>query len=286
MEKTLRTEKARALTRLLRRINDGTDPEVTRKEALELLPSIAPRDIALAEQNLIDAGYSARVVQQLSAAFVLMGILEGQIADFKPSLPAGHILLKVLAEHDLARCFLDDLKDVTEAIETMETMANTCTEFRKLTHIIEHLDSMEEHVEREEDIIFPLLKKQGWSSLCRAANSDHVYVRVATSDLIQLIGTFNKNSFAEFKVRLLSITDKLYPLMKEHLFQEDNILYPIAIDVLDSDVWDKIKALCDEIGYCGVHTSFYQLTHVAQHWLWRVTSQPLLIDCMPVSLAL
>ena len=254
MEKASKTKKAQELTKLFKRINDGIEPEVTRKEALELLPSIAPRDIALAEQNLINAGYSARIVQQLSAAFVLMGILEGQIADFKPNLPPGHILLKVLAEHDLVRCFLDDLKDVTEAIETMDQLADTSTEFRKLTHIIEHLDSMEEHIEREEDVIFPLLKKQGWSSLCQAANSDHVYVRVATRDLINLIGTFNRSSFDEFKVRLLSITDKLYPLMKEHLFQEDNILYPIAVDVLDPEVWDRIKALCDEIGYCGVHT--------------------------------
>lgn len=254
MKEAPKNKNTEALTRLLKRINQGKDPRLLRKEASHLITNLTPRDIATAEQSLLDSGFSARLVQQLSAAFVLMGILEGQGANIKNQLPQNHILRKVLVEHDMIRCFLADLKDVTQSIENGHRLTDTSSEFRKLSHIVEHLSAMEEHIEREDDVIFPYLKKHGWTSLCRAAQSDHVYIKIAIDDLIKLVSTFSKSKVKQFKVRLSSITGYICPAMQEHLFQEDNILYPIALEVIkNNQVWEKMKNLCDEIGYCGVH---------------------------------
>ena len=254
MDKAPKGKKAQVLTRLLKRINSGADPRLLKRDAHNLLPSVNPRDIATAEQNLIDDGFSARVVQQLSAAFVLMGILEDKKTSIKNNLSSHHILRKIIAEHDLLRCFISDLEDLTETIQQMETLTDASCEFRRLCHIIEHLDAMDEHFEEEEDVIFPFLKKYGWTSLCRSARSDHVYIRIAIGDLVRLIGTFESKKLKEFKIRLNSATSYLCPALTEHMFQEDNILYPIALEVIsDNRIWEKMKALCDEIGYCGVH---------------------------------
>ena len=254
MENQAKTKKSQALTRLLKRINRGADPKLLRKEASRLLPSVGPREIATAEQNLINDGFSARLVQQLSAAFVLMGILKSQGDNLRNRLPTNHVLRRVMAEHDMLRCFLDDLKDVEQIIQKMEHLSDVSSEFRKLGHIARHLNAMHEHIAREEDVIFPFLKKHGWASLCRSVCSDHVYIKIALNDLIRLIGTFNKNKMDEFKARLNSITKYLCPTIEEHLFQEENVLYPIALEVInDEELWEKTKAICDEIGYCGVH---------------------------------
>ena len=254
MDNTPKSKKSLALARLLKRINSGVDPKLLKRESHRLLPEIDPGDIATAEQNLISDGFSARLVQQLSAAFVLMGILEEKNPNLKNRLSTNHVLRKVIAEHDLLRCFISDLEQVNKNIQSMKGLTDTCCEFRKLTHIIEHLDAMDEHIEQEEDVIFPFLKKYGWSSLCRSASSDHIYIRIAVSDLIRLIGTFDSTKTREFKIRLNSITSYLCPAIIEHLFQEDNILYPIALEVIkDEGVWENMKELCDEIGYCGVH---------------------------------
>lgn len=242
------------LTRLLKRINAGADPKDLRKEAGRLMANITSKDIAAAEQNLINAGCSAKLAGQLSAAFVVMGIIEGQQIDLRTQLPPNHIIRKVLAEHDMLRCFLADLKDVADVIARENDLTSTSSNFRKLAHIAQHLEAMEEHIEAEEDIIFPYLQKHGWTSLCRAAHSDHIYIKIAIDDLMKLVRAFNPTCLDEFKVRLNSITRYLCPTMEEHIIQEDNILYPIALEVIrDEAVWDRIKAVCDYIGYCGLH---------------------------------
>jgi DUF438 domain-containing protein len=249
-------KKTETLAKLLQRIGTGEDPRVLRKEASKLIGNLNSSDITIAEQNLIDHGYSANMVQQLSAAFMLMGLLEDKGINLRSQLPETHILKLVLAEHDIFRYYVTDLMDVSKAISKHPDLTDLTTEFRRLTHIIEHLDSMEEHIQREEDVIFPYLERYGWATLCRTSQSDHVYIRIAISDLIRLITSFAKGRLSpkEFKGRLDTIARYLCPILKEHLFQEDNILYPIALEVVnDPQVWDAIKDVCDEIGYCGIH---------------------------------
>lgn len=254
MDKTHEHNNSDAITRLLERINKGEDPKRLRGEATKLMNEVLPVDIARAEKNLIESGISSEMVHNLSAAFMLMGMLEDHIMNIKAKLPNSHILRKVIAEHDLTRCYLADLDDVAKEIDKLKTFTDVNSQFRKLTHIIEHLDAMIEHIEREEDVIFPMLKKHGWTALCRASQSDHVYIRIAISDLVKLIANFDNAKTEEFKVRLKSITKYLHPRMKDHLFQEENILFPIALELIkDKTVWHKMKQICDELGYCGVH---------------------------------
>ena len=246
--------KARTLARLLKRINQGDDPEVLRKEANRLLTNVDPSDIATAEQNLINDGYPAQMVQQLSATFMLMAILEQRCGDPKTSLPPNHILRKVMAEHELLRCFLADLNDAAETISHLDHLTDVSSEFRKLAHSVQHLYAMKEHIEREEDVIFPYMRKYGWISLCKAMQGDHINMNTEFDNLVGLILAFNKISLEEFKDELITTTVRISGIVTEHLGQEDNLLYPIALGMINNvKVWDEMKALCDEIGYCGVH---------------------------------
>jgi len=255
MKESPQDNKAEALTRLLRQINQGVDPKLLREEANQLISRVTPGDIASAEQRLVKDGYSTRLAAQLAAAFVLMGVLEGRAMSIKKQMPANHLLRMVMAEHEMLRCFMADLQDVTEAVSKAEVIHNASAEFMRLTHIVEHLNAMVEHIEREEDVIFPYLQKHGWTTLCRAAQSDHSYIKVAIDDLTRIVATFQPSRMPEFKIRLNSITRYLCPTMTEHLFQEDNILFPIALEVIkEPEVWKRMKGICDEIGYCGVHT--------------------------------
>jgi len=254
MGKTRQTRNTLELARLLERIGNGEDTEILKKEASRLISNISPDEITLAEQCLIENGYPAQLVQQLSATFMLIGMLEGNSGSVKTNLRPNHIVRLVIAEHDMQRCFVADLEDTAKAIFEIEDLKDSSLEFRKLCHIVEHLDSMDEHIEREEDVIFPYLRKYGWNSLCRSAQNEHSYIRAAVYDLIGLVTSFKGKNSTEFKARLNSITKYLCPILREHISQEDKILYPIALEVIkDPKVWDKIKEICDDIGYCGIH---------------------------------
>lgn len=250
MAKTHRNAKTWALAGLLKRINLGEDLKLLRKEAGQLAKNIEPNDITGAEQTLIDEGYPNRVVQQLSAAFVLIGFHKRRNNDSGSTLPDGHILRKIMAEHDLARCYLADLNSAAETIQGLNCFTDVSSEFRNLVHIVRQLSGMKEHIEREEYIIFPCLKKLGWMGLCQAAQDEHAKIRIDIDNLIALITSFNEIKLGDFKDWLDTIVKRLSPIMLELFSYEDDLLWPISLVVID-DVkdWESIKALCDEIGY-------------------------------------
>jgi DUF438 domain-containing protein len=240
------------VTILLKRIGEGEDPRQLFGEAGRLIKDVNPADIAAAEQTLIEAGLPARTVRQLSAAFVFIGMHAGHKRP-EDCLPAGHILRKVTAEHDVLRCLVADLQEVSADIQQLIEMSDTSSEFRRLAHIAAHLDRAREHIEREEYVIFPYIRQYGWAGLCRAAQCDHIVIANEIDNLSRLTALINDVPLERFKIWLAAVTERLSAKMLEHLCYEDEILSPIAVAVIDDPaVWERIRALCDEIGYCGV----------------------------------
>jgi DUF438 domain-containing protein len=245
---------AKELTSLLKRIYLGEDPQILRREVTHFINRIDPSDIVAAEQNLIDDGYSTQVARELSATFMLLGIPQDQSDNPRLWLPTNHLLRMVFAEHDLFRCFLAELAETTESIEHIDNLKTSCLEFRKLTHTAEHLNAMIEHIDREDYVIFPTLQQIGPMGSCLAVQSDHVRIRSEIENLFKLVISFDRLTEDEFRHELREITKALSRTALEHLFQEDEIVYPIALAIVkDQRVWQRIKCVCDEIGYCGVH---------------------------------
>ena len=217
MDNTCSESTAVELIRLLRRINDGLSPQILRKEARKLIARVTSKDIARAEQNLINKGITAQVAGELSSIFVLLGILEQQGKSIKDQMPKNHILRRVFAEHELLRCFLVEFQELVEKINKMKTLSDTSSEFMQLSHIVEHFNAMDEHIEREEDVIFPFLKKHGWESLYKSSHNDHVYIKIATNDLIRLLGGYNPRKLKDFTITGKPFTFQSDTARFEHL---------------------------------------------------------------------
>ena len=250
MANTHHNAKTWALAGLFKRINLGEDLKLLRSEASQLAKNIDPNDIAGAEQTLINEGYPCRVVQQLSATFVLIGLYKRKQNNLESKLPDDHILRKMMAEHDLVRCYLADLNSVAVTIRCLNDFTDLSSEFRNLCHIVRQLSGMTEHIEREEYIIFPCLIKLGWTGLCQTAQTEHAKIRIDIDNLITLIKSFNEIRLEDFKALLITIVQRLSTIMLEHLSYEDDLLCPISLVVIDdAKDWKSIKALCDEIGY-------------------------------------
>lgn len=254
MEKCKSHNLAEQLTGFLMKLNEGKNDRRLRQEANRLITHITPGDITRAEQRLARNGLSTKKIQQLSATFVLMGVLEGNEESLRARLSSNHILRRVMAEHEIMQCFLADLEEVAAHINQLERLGPFSYEFRRLTHIIEHLNSHQEHIAREDDVLFPALKKYGWTSLFEHIESEHIHIQMSINDLVKLIIVFDKMPFGTFKKRLMSTVRYLCPLMREHLFHEDRALFPLAISMIDDDkVWENLRRICDEIDYCGIH---------------------------------
>jgi len=151
-------------------------------------------------------------------------------------------------------CFLKDLDDVNDAIQLMDEISDVSSEFRRLSHISEHLSAASLHCEKEDYVIFPDLDKHGCYGLAKGMRTEHTYIRIALADLEKLIRGFGEFELDEFKVRLGRVVQFLSSAMREHIFWEDHILYPVAMEIVeDEKVWERMKHICDELGYCGLH---------------------------------
>ena len=247
--------RSEALAGLLRRINQGIDPDTLRQEAHRLIEQVTPKDITEAEQNLIREGLSAPLVGKLSVAFLLMGVLEPQGRNLRSRLQGNHILHRVLAEHDLIRCWLGDLEEIVDQLGGLTELKDTSELFARLCHIVEHFNASMEHLDREDDVLFAFLQQRGWASLCRKVMVEHDTLRHGVGCMVRMIGGYHDTTFDEFRVNLRSLVEMFAPLLREHINHEETILYPIAVAVIDDEpAWKRLKAVCDQIGYCGVHT--------------------------------
>jgi DUF438 domain-containing protein len=245
---------AEELTNFLIELSSSKNREHLRKKANRLIDSVSPLDFARAERKLIQNGIAPRKIQELSTLFILMGLTESQKSDLRFRLPDYHILRKVMAEHEMLRCFLADLEEVAQRINDASHLSPTSGEIMQLSHIAEHLNSLDEHLGREDDVLYPALKERGWDSLFSRIESEHTYIKMAIDDLIKVIMVFEKMPFGNFKKKLMSIVRYLCPLLREHLFHEDRVLFPLIVFTMDDEkLWQRLRHVCNEIGYCGIH---------------------------------
>ena len=248
------SRQAEKLARLFKRIEQGLDTTVLRKQANRLLTALGPRDIAAAEQNLIHDGYSAQTVQSLAARFMLMVIPPQHSGSLRAWLPPGHLLYMIMLEHDFFRYFLTDLDDAVHAVGRLTCLSELSSEFRRITHITQHLDAFKEHIDREDDVIFPTLRTYGRVSLCQAIQNDHIKIRTEIDKLFDLVTSLEQMDLARFKTALTVISQTLCRTVFAHLFEEDTVLFTTALVIInDSEVWEYMKAVCDHVGYCAVH---------------------------------
>jgi len=243
-------EKTEQLTNILKRLNTGEDPERVRAEAKELLETIGPEDLAIAEQNLIEEGLSIEDLQGLCP--IHMEVLGEQVEKMKAELPKGHIVSTLVSEHDVILGFLDQLQQVNDAIQQMSAYPGPTEEFRKLAHIAEHLVETERHHQREEDVLFPELEQRGVDGPPAVMRQEHNQLRPRKRELKEMTEQVGEMDFDAFKERLDELAGFIVPVLRDHIFKENNILYPTALQVIgpDAEVWQRLKDECDEIGYC------------------------------------
>jgi len=156
-------ERIAELTNILMRLNSRKNTRELGPENRELLSGANCREMAIAQQNVLSTGLSEDDLWRLWSRN--RSILPDQISKLRSELSENHVLHLVLAEHEMVLCFVADLDEVNGKIQQLSFASSTNHEVRKLGHIAEHLVFSEQHHQREEEIIFPEIKKRGHSNL-------------------------------------------------------------------------------------------------------------------------
>lgn len=234
---------------IIDRLEAGEDPSDVKDDAQELLASIEPEDLLFAEQRLVEAGLAPEDLKHLCSLH--MGMHDDEAGRIKAGLPPGHVIHTLVSEHEMILSFLDELERVSQAVQKMTYYSSNKDEVKKLMHIAGHLIGAEPHHKREEEVLFPEVEKRGVSGPPQVMRIEHEDLRRRKHELMELSETDDKLDYNTFRRRLDTTARFIVLTLRDHIFKENNILYPMALQVIqDKNSWDKMKAECDKIGYC------------------------------------
>ena len=246
------TDKKERLKEILERLNNDEDIEEVKAEARELIDEISAKDLSEAEQALINEGLDESKLRHLCAAHleVMAEELEAMMGD----LDEDHPLAVLVREHDEILNTLDRLEVAMDKIDKLDEYDPNKEVFEELKEIGQLLIETEKHHEREEDALFPEVDKLGITGPTRIMRMEHEDLWPYKEEINELAQNADEIDFDEFKRQLKELSEHLIATLRDHIYKENNILYPTAKDVITYDKWEKIQNLSDEIGYCSFTT--------------------------------
>ncbi|MCL5774301.1 MAG: DUF438 domain-containing protein [Firmicutes bacterium] len=242
------TDKKQQVKDLIKELHGGGDPAKLKEKGKDILNSISHTDIALIEQELIREGTTVDEIRKLCDVHLEM--MRDSIVKNRIEVHAPHPIHTLMEEHQVILGNLKKLKELTETFKSKKNFKRLETELAELKEVSHELIEAEKHHQREEDVIFPAIEKQGVVEPPEIMRQEHVEFRRRKEALYKLAQNAETLSYEEFIAKL---TDHGLFIAKEldsHIYKEDNILYQLALQVVPKGEWDEIKRRCDEIGYC------------------------------------
>lgn len=246
---TVNEDKIKELTIVLRELNEKGLTEELKGKGLELVKSISPLELSIAEQGLIEEGMDPSELRHLCE--IHMMVLKGELEKLQSNICKGHVLYTLIEEHELILGFLRELEEVTNTILSLDSFDENRKEFSRVTELIINILDAEPHHKREEDVLFPELEGRGVTGPTRIMRMEHDDLRKKKKELKTLSESVSTLDFQEYKKELKRLSNAICFDLKDHIFKENYILYPTALESIESEAkWNSMKSECDNIGYC------------------------------------
>ena len=234
-------ERQEILKNLMLRLHAGEDKEVIQEEFNEVFDEISPYEIQLMERNLMSEGITfAEIMSLCNVHANLMGAkvnTETTVADFEQP---GHPVHVMKMENLAIRGALDRVERLlVNFLETKDSIIE-----KGLKRQISLLDQFENHYQRKEYAMFPIMEKKGITAPPKVMWGVHDQIRDLYRDFKKALNDGKESTLEEFQIA----RDE----MLEMIQKEENILIPMVEQVFHVDDWETIASQSPEYGYCIV----------------------------------
>jgi DUF438 domain-containing protein len=243
-------KKIEKLTRVLQKLNEEGVTEALRKEALDIVSTISPIELSIAEQNLIEKGMKPQDLRHLCD--IHMEVLKDELDKIKTKIEPGHVIHTLIAEHDKILEFLTQLEEINTNIQKAASYDSSLEEIEKLKTVMFNILDAENHHQREEKVLFTEMEDREITGPTRIMRMEHEDLRIKKEFIKILAKDASQLDFNYFKEKVDDTAKYIIFNLRDHIFKENYILYPTAIESIQGkEIWNDMKIRCDEIGYCG-----------------------------------
>jgi PAS domain S-box-containing protein len=233
---------------MIKQLHEGKSPEEVKRQFRSTLQKVSSTQIAQAEQELVKEGMPQEEIRKLCD--VHLAVFRESLDKQAAQLEANHPIYVFMEEHNVILKYIEELKNVVQKVGEATSFDDVADEMHRLEHISKQLMEVEKHNVREENVLFPYLEKHGISEPPAIMWTEHGELKEKKKQLLKLSETHDGIAFKDFAMQLADIGGYITEALPSHIYKENHILYPAALQAIGDDEWREIRNQCDELGYC------------------------------------
>jgi len=242
--KPAKEERIEALKEIIKALHAGGDPEVLKQRFAEVIRGVSAAEIAAMEQSLIAEGLPEEEVKRLCDVHVLV-FQESLEEAPTPTYPPGHPLHTLFLENRAAEKILNALEEQLKGFGEPPSLSAFEAKREELQNLIHQLGLIERHYLKKENQLFPRLEAHGVSGPSKVMWAIHDDIRSHLKGLREKIQEKRAEDF-------LKTTRLLIQMMRDMIYKEEKILFPMSWETLDEADWAGVKKGEEEIGYAWI----------------------------------
>ena len=222
-------EKMQVIMQIERAYRHGElDRNQARKQLKERVGTIAPQDIAIAEQEL--KLFDTNQCQKLDIQS-MMELFEGLMDISRPDLPEDHPIIFYYRENDEMRKVLNAMKDLVQ----YPVIKNQWYE------IYDQLKAWFIHLTRKQNQLYPVLEQKGFDRPTTTMWTLDDFVKDEVKAAFELLDHDEDVFIAEQSEVMCDIQDLIE--------KEESVLYPTSLAFITQDEFEHMKSGDREIGF-------------------------------------
>jgi hypothetical protein len=234
---------------LIKMDKDLISPDKIKKEFKEILYDITPADVAIIENVLIaKEGFPAEKIHKLCNTHI--EIFRESLEKEEIIAEKGHPIYLLMAEHNKISELLGELHKIGSGLKEISEKESIVNKLQELKTVYNSLKDIENHMLREENVLFPFLEKHEVIQPPKILWTEHDSLRARIEDLNKILGQ-STEEFNTFKENLSSLILYIVDLKSSHIYKENKILFPAAMEKLRRQEWQEVNNSMNDIGYAS-----------------------------------
>ena len=228
------------LKEVIRELHEGKTVEEVKAKFAEVIEGVSAREISDMEVQLVKEGLPIEEIQNLCD--VHAEVFKGSIEEIHhPEEVPGHPIHTMRLENEAIEDYIDNTMK-----ENLDKFENDDSEVNRLSLIadINLLWDIDKHYSRKENLIFPYLEKYGVTAPPKVMWGVDDEIRAKIKDLKLCLTSYKGN-----KSEVIEKSEAVSKQIKDMIFKEESILFPMSLDTLTEDEWISIYNESDEIGF-------------------------------------
>ncbi|MDY0236181.1 MAG: DUF438 domain-containing protein [Gudongella sp.] len=228
------------LKEVIMELHAGKTVSEVKEKFADVIEGVSPLEISMMEVELVKDGLPIEEIQYLCD--VHAEVFKGSLEEIHhPEEVPGHPVYTLREENKALEELMD--KDIEKSLEKFMGNDNDDNKF-DLIEKINFLWDIDKHYSRKENLVFPYLEKAGITAPPQVMWGVDDEVR----EKIKLAKEALKN-YAGNKKDVKEKIEAAIVQIKDMLFKEESILFPMCLDTLTEDEWIKVYEGSIEIGY-------------------------------------